>query len=153
MHDLRQRAADQLTRLHGRGHWSNVGSVPTIRKHAAAGTLFGVERDSALIGTFTLSEQKIGFYHKSWFREPDAPALYLTNMAIDPAEQRKGIARCPMKYIERIARERELRALRFDAYDAPAGAGPFYRKCAYTLVHRGTIGAVGLEYYEKAFLR
>lgn len=153
MRSLRQRAGDELTRLHGPGHWSGVGSVPTIRKHARAGTLFGVERDSVLVATFTLSERKIGFYRKGWFREPDVPALYLTNMAIDPPEQRKGIGRWTMKHIEGVARDRKLRALRFDAYDSPAGAGPFYQKCGYTLVHRGAIGAVGLEYYEKTFLR
>ena len=148
---MRQRAADELTRLHGRGHWSSVSTVPTLRKHAGARTLFAVERDGALVGTFTLSEKKIGFYHNAWFQEPHAPALYLTNMAIDPAMQRKRIGRWTMKQIDRAVRDRSLRALRFDAYDSPAGAGAFYQKCGYTLVHRGAINAVALEYYEKVY--
>jgi hypothetical protein len=39
--------------------------------------------------------------------------------------------------------------VRFDAYDALAGAGAFYQKCGYELVHNGSFNGVPLEYYEK----
>jgi len=149
VHDLRQRAADELTRLHGRGHWSGVGALPTLRAHAEANALFGVESAGALVATFTLSDRKIGFYHEDWFADPDAPAIYLTNMAVDLEHQRSGVGRWAVARIEDIGRERGARALRFDAYAGPAGASRFYEKCGCSCVHRGTVNEVDLEYFEK----
>ena len=147
--EIRLRAAEDLTARYGVGHWSGVSTLRTLKKRALEQPIFAIENDGAMVGTFTLSEKKIGFYRKSWFAQPEDPAIYLTDMAIDPAEQRKGSGRWCMKRIESIARSSGLRAVRFDAYDAPAGAGAFYRKCGYTRVHRGSIGATALEYYEK----
>ncbi len=148
--EVRAQAAEELTRRHGRGRWSTVSALRTLRKHADEGRLYGADDGGELIATFTLSEKKIAFYRKSWFAHPDDPALYLTNMAVRPENQRKGLGRWSMKQIESIGRSRGLRAVRFDSYIGPAGAGPFYRKCGYTLVHAGPLD---LEYYEKILPR
>ena len=39
-------------------------------------------------------------------------------------------------------------ALRLDAYNHPAGAGPFYAKCGYREVGHATYRGVPLSYYE-----
>ena len=146
---VRERAADDLTAQFGRGHWSTVSTVPTLRKHAAARQLYVVERKGEVVATFTLSPKKIVFYRKGWFAEPEVPALYLTNMAVHPDLQRRGIGRWIMGAIEGLAKEARCRAVRFDAYDGDAGAGEFYQKCRYRCVHRGAVGATRLQYYEK----
>jgi hypothetical protein len=51
-----------------------------------------------------------------------------------------------MQHAESLAQEWGARAVRLDAYEGPAGAGAFYQKCGYRLVHAGTLD---LEYYEK----
>lgn len=149
IHRLSRDAADALTRDFGPGHWSKVTTRKTLRKAVDLGSLYVVEADGQVAGTFRLSSTKIPFYRKSWFARPDDPAAYLRDMAIDPAHQRKGLGRAAMAAMERRARAEGLRAIRLDAYDAGAGAGAFYRKCGYTLVHQGNIGATALEYYEK----
>ena len=145
---MRLAAADDLTMRHGTGHWSTVSTLATTKKHIAA-NIVHVARTDRVVGTFTLSQRKIAFYRKAWFAFPDAASLYLTNMAVDPAFQRTGIGRAIMVQIEHLARERSCRAIRFDAYDGPAGAGRFYEKCGYTCVHRGSVNDVALEYFEK----
>lgn len=149
MRDIRVRAARVLTRDHGRGHWATVNTVRTLKKRAAEQRLWAVDEGESPIATFTLAESKIHFYRLSWFAHPEHPALYLTDMAVHPDYQRKGVGRWCMREIERIARGRAARAVRFDAYDAAAGAGPFYEKCGYTLVHRGSFRGTPLRYYEK----
>lgn len=147
---VRAEAAAALTRDHGAGHWSVVSTLRTIRKHAADGRVFAAENDGNVIGTFVLSHRKIGFYRQSWFEHPRDPACYLTDMAILPSEQRRGVGSQCMREIERLAQERELLAVRLDAYAGDAGAGAFYRKCGYRRVHCGRVRAVALEYYEKS---
>lgn len=147
--EVRAVAADDLTARFGRGHWSGASSLATLRKHARARQLHVVELEGEIVATFTLSPRKIAFYSKSWFADPDASALYLTNMAVRPDVQRRGIGRWIMGRIENLARADGCGAVRFDAYDADAGAGEFYRKCGYHCVHRGSIGGTALEYYEK----
>jgi GNAT superfamily N-acetyltransferase len=146
---VRALAAQDLTTRFGRGHWSSVSTVATLKRHALASQLHVVELDDEIVGTFTLNARKIPFYRKSWFANPDDSALYLTNMAVRPDMQRRGIGRWVMARIEELAREQRCGAVRFDAYDAPAGAGAFYQKCGYVCVHRGRIGQTALEYYEK----
>ena len=70
-------------------------------------------------------------------------------MTVRPDSQREGIGRWIMREIETLARRAKRSAIRFDAYDSPAGAGGFYVKCGYVRVHRGEIGGTALEYYEK----
>jgi hypothetical protein len=51
-----------------------------------------------------------------------------------------------MDHAEMLAAQWRADAVRLDAYQGPAGAGGFYQKCGYRLVHAGTLD---LEYYEK----
>ena len=149
IHALSSAASADLTDRFGSGHWSKVTARKTLRKAVGDRTLYVIEKGRQLVGTFRLSDKKIGFYRKAWFSWPQDPAGYLRDMAVHPAHQRRGIGRQAMKAIERHAGREGLRAVRFDAYEGGAGAGSFYRKCGYSLVQRGTINGVPLEYYEK----
>jgi GNAT superfamily N-acetyltransferase len=102
------------------------------------------------VATFTLGPKKPPFYHNGWFAEPKATAVYLSNMAVLPALQRQGIGTWCIQEAELLARVWGAHAIRLDAYQGPAGAGVFYHKCGFSLVHAGTLD---LEYYEKALDR
>jgi GNAT superfamily N-acetyltransferase len=142
-------AASDLTARFGEGHWSHVRAVETLRKYVEQGTLYLIETDAVTAGTLRLTDRKIPFYRGEWFAEPKAKTGYLLDMAIDPAYQRRGIGRLAMMLAENHARSCSLQAIRLDAYGGPAGAGAFYRKCGYRLVHRGAFNGIALEYFEK----
>jgi GNAT superfamily N-acetyltransferase len=69
-------------------------------------------------------------------------------MAVDPARERQGIGRTCLEEAERIARAWPADAIRFDAYDAKAGGGPFYRRCGYAERGRVSYRDTPLIYYE-----
>lgn len=142
-------AADDLTARFGQGHWSGVRAMETLQTHAVAGDLYVVEAASIAVGALRLTERKIGFYKQDWFARPEDPAGYLLDMAVHPAHQNRGVGRRAMQLAERVAQRAGLLAVRLDAYQGPAGAGDFYKKCGYTLVHSGEIRGIGLEYFEK----
>ncbi len=142
-------AADDLTARFGEGHWSGVRTIATLQKYAGSGTLYVIEADAIVVGTLRLTDLKIGFYRNAWFARPKDPAGYLLDMAVSPDRQHRGLGRRAMEQAERLARQGGLRAIRLDAYQGPAGAGGFYRKCGYDLVHKGEMRGVALEYFEK----
>ena len=108
-----------------------------------------IEASGIAIGALRLIDRKIPFYRGEWFADPKARAGYLLDMAIDPPHQRRAHGRAAVGAIEEIARSRGMQAVRLDAYSGPAGAGLFYLKCGYRLVHRGEFNGIGLEYFEK----
>jgi GNAT superfamily N-acetyltransferase len=79
---------------------------------------------------------------------PVSHALYLTGMAVAVAWQRQGLGRQALDDATAIARAWPAGAIRLDAWDAPAGAGPFYAACGYG--ERGRVRYRGnpLVYFE-----
>ncbi len=77
-----------------------------------------------------------------------AKPLYLVSMAVHPAAQGQGVGRKLLAGAARIATERAAGAIRLDAFDAPAGAGEFYRKCGWREMGRVTYRSSPLIYFE-----
>jgi GNAT superfamily N-acetyltransferase len=84
----------------------------------------------AIVGTLTLQTKKPWAIDAAYFT-PCTKALYLINMAVTPGRQRSGVGRALLDHAVAVARAFPAEAIRLDAYDAPAGAGEFYRKCGY----------------------
>jgi len=74
--------------------------------------------------------------------------LYLISMAVAPAMQRKGVGRGCIEAAIQTARSWPADSLVLDAFDAPGGAGPFYRKCGFREVGRGRFRGAPLIYFE-----
>jgi GNAT superfamily N-acetyltransferase len=103
---------------------------------------------AAIIGTLTLQAKKPWAIDASYFTQC-RKALYLINMAVDPDRQRSGVGRALLAEALVVARQFPADALRLDAYDAPAGAGGFYRKCGWTHVGGQPYRGVPLLYFER----
>jgi GNAT superfamily N-acetyltransferase len=136
----------------GEGHWAVVLSLSGTRERAKLGELYLIEDSGLAVATFILNRRRPGWYHDSWFADPGAKSGYLTHLAVRPESQRQGIGRYALAEAERWCRTADLAALRFDAYQGPAGAGPFYAKCGYTLRHSNKFRGVELHYYEKVVM-
>jgi GNAT superfamily N-acetyltransferase len=145
--ELRSAAARELTARHGQGHWSSEtserGAVADLR-HAQ---VWIARRRQTVVGTFRLATKKPWAIDRSYFTDCKRP-IYLTNMAVHPDFQRQGVGRSCLEHaIERV-RQWPGDAIRLDAYDAEAGAGPFYQKCGFREVGRAVYRTTPLVYYE-----
>jgi len=69
-------------------------------------------------------------------------------MAVGPDDQGKGLGKLCIEEACRVARKWPSDALRLDAWDAEAGAGPFYQKCGFREVGRATYRNAPLIYFE-----
>jgi ribosomal protein S18 acetylase RimI-like enzyme len=146
--DLRSAAADQLTADFGQGHWSSHASEAGVLRDLEGATVLVARDRGKIIATLTLQTKKPWAIDLAYFT-PCTTALYLTNMAVHPRRQRRGIGRALMAEASRLARELPAGAIRLDAYDADAGAGGFYRRCGYRRTGRKIYRGVPLVYFER----
>lgn len=147
---LRNGAAASLAARFGPGPWSPPSRVAGVRLGTVPGRscVRVGRRDGSVVSALRLQARKPWAIDVTWFSSAARP-LYLTDMVVDPAHQRMGLGRAALDDATRTALAWPADAIRLDAWDADAGAGPFYERCGYTergrVVYRGT----PLIYYEK----
>jgi GNAT superfamily N-acetyltransferase len=144
---LHTEVAAYLTEVHGRGPWSNETTEKGVLFAIRNSRVFVARRRGRIIATLRLAAKKPWAIDRSYFSRSSKP-LYLLAMAIAPDVQRRGIGRKCLDEASRIARAWPADAIRLDAYDAAAGAGPFYARCGFTEVGRATYRNCPLIYYE-----
>lgn len=143
--------ADRLTRDYGEGHWSRIPSERAVLQALRTSRVFVVRDNTGILATLRLATKKPWAIDRQYFTDVPRP-LYLLAMAVQPGFQRQGVGRRCLEEVERIARAWPGDSIRLDAYDAPAGAGPFYAKCGFREVGRATYRNTPLVYYERLLL-
>lgn len=130
---LRNAAADDLTRRYGQGHWSSILTERAVLRDLArprfSRTIIAREGNK-IVATLCLQTKKPWAIDVTYFT-PAKKALYLVGMAVHPECQGKGVGRLLLKNAENISRSWPSDAIRLDAWDSAAGAGPFYARCGF----------------------
>ena len=145
---LRGRAARDLTARFGPGHWSGETTASGVLAGMMDSRVFIARGGPDVVATFRVSTVKPWAMLEAAFT-PCSQPLYLTDMAVLPDLQRRGIGRRCLDRAVRCARQWPADAIRLDAYDTDAGAGVFYEKCGFREVVRLVHRDVPLVYYER----
>jgi len=141
-------AADRLTIQYGTGHWSKHTTDRGVKWLMRQGKVYVVKDERRVIATLTLTPRKPWAIDTAHFA-PVTKAIYVLSMAVAPECQGMGIGSACVEQAMALCRQWPADAVRLDAYDAPAGAGPFYRKCDFREVDRVTYRTVPLIYFER----
>lgn len=146
---MREAANERLRQDFGDGFW--VGK-PTERAALSDTRSRDVDvyiaRDRGrLIASLALQWKKPWSIDRA-FLAPGRKPLFLTRMVVDPQYQRQGIGRQCLDEARRIAKERNAGSICLDAFDCPAGAGPFYAKCGFREIGRAAYRTIPHIYYE-----
>jgi GNAT superfamily N-acetyltransferase len=144
---VRIAAADRLTRDFGDGHWSSHTNEAAVLRDLKASRVLVARSGRKVVGTLTLQTKKPWAIDVAYFT-PCRKAIYLINMAVLPERQRTGVGRALLDEALDVARGIPADAIRLDAYDGPAGAGDFYRKCGYAPRSGKVYRGVPLLYFE-----
>jgi len=144
---LQNAAAGPLTARFGAGHWSSLVTergATLAQRHARVRVGRSGKR---ILTVLRLATKKPWAIDVSYFTPVKRP-VYLTGMAVSVAHQGQGLGVQALEDACAIARSWPADAIRLDAYDSPAGAGDFYRKCGFK--ERGRVEYRGdpLVYYE-----
>lgn len=146
--DLHNAVADALTATHGVGPWSGQQTERGIEYSMKIGRVVVARERGRIVATLRLGTRKPWAIDTTYFTPVKRP-LYLTDMAVLPARQRRGIGRSILEDAVRIAREWPADAIRLDAWDAEAGAGAFYAKCGFAERGHVTYRVNPLVYFER----
>ncbi|RPI26980.1 MAG: GNAT family N-acetyltransferase [Acidobacteria bacterium] len=144
---LHTAVADHLTAQHGRGPWSSRASEKGVLHAMRTSRVFVAREGAEIVATLCLATKKPWAIDTRYFAACRRP-LYLLSMAVTPARQRQGIGRWCIEEAKRVAKAWPAEAIRLDAYDAGAGAGPFYARCGCSEVGRVIYRNTPLVYYE-----
>lgn len=144
---LQNAAAGALTARYGEGHWSAL----VTERGVAAGmrhSRLRIGKSARRIYTFLrLATRKPWAIDTTYFTAVARP-LYLTGMAVSVAHQGGGLGRQALEDARRACASWPADAIRLDAYDAAAGAGPFYARYGFEERGRVTYKGNPLVYYE-----
>jgi predicted N-acetyltransferase YhbS len=145
--ELRTSVAEHLTRQFGKGHWSSCVTEKSVLRTINTSRVLVARNNGEIIGTLRLATKKPWAIDLSYFKSVSR-ALYLHDMAVTPDRQRRGIGRQLVEEAKAVAQAWPSEAIRLDAYDSDAGAGPFYAKCGFFEVGRKSYRGVPLVYFE-----
>jgi GNAT superfamily N-acetyltransferase len=138
--------ADQARRF-GNERWSTTINEKSIARGMKSSRVLIAARPERMVGTLRMETKKPWAIDLTYFT-PAASAVYLHDVDVDPRIQRSGVGRRLIEHAKAVARDWPVDAIRLDAYDGPAGAGPFYEKCGFTEVGRKVYRGVPLVYFE-----
>jgi GNAT superfamily N-acetyltransferase len=144
---LHNAAAGALTARFGEGHWSSLVTergTAASQRHACVRVGKSGKR---ILTVLRLATKKPWAIDVSYFSPVKRP-LYLTGMSVAVTHQGQGLGRLALEDAIAVAREWPADAIRLDAYDGDAGAGPFYAKCGFLDRGRAVYKRDPLVYYE-----
>jgi GNAT superfamily N-acetyltransferase len=142
--------ADDLSPLYTRGIWSSMGTEKSVLyelRRPKFVKILVARRGVAIVGKLRLATKKPWAIDTKYFSPVERP-LYLTSMSVAPDMRGKGIGRQLLQEAATVARAWPGDAIRLDALQGDAGAGPFYAKSGYREVGRVTYKTSPLIYFE-----
>jgi GNAT superfamily N-acetyltransferase len=139
--------AGTLTVQYGTGHWSHGSTDRGVLSMMRTARVYVATQHDRAVATFALTTKKPWAIDTAYFAPAPRP-LYLLSMAVDPSHQGRGIGSLCVEHAKSLCRSWPADAIRLDAYDADAGAGPFYAKCGFREVGRVVYRKVPLTYFE-----
>jgi GNAT superfamily N-acetyltransferase len=144
---VRNAAAGHLTQVHGAGSWSGSITERGVLRGINTSRVLVAHDGDEIVGTLRLATRKPWAIDTTCFASVERP-VYLVDMAVAPHAQRRGIGRQLLQAAVQTAEGWKMQAIRLDAYDHAAGAGPFYAKCGFAEVGRTTYRTTPLVYYQ-----
>ena len=148
--DLHNEVAELLTREHGKGHWSSRTSEKGVLWSLRISRVYVARsrgKAGSIVGTFALQTRKPWAIDVSYFTPVPRP-LYLVALAVAPRLQSRGLGRRLLAAAVAEAKSWPADAIRLDAYDTPAGAGPFYASAGFRERGRVKYKGTPLRYFE-----
>jgi GNAT superfamily N-acetyltransferase len=144
---LRTAVAKDMTLRFGEGEWSAAPSEAAVLRQLRASRVLVARQREQIVGNLRLITAMPWAFDSSAFTRVST-ALYVLGLAVSPDAQGQGIGSQLMQAARDATITWPAEALWLDAYDHPAGAGAFYRRCGFREVGTTHFGKIPLRYFE-----
>jgi len=122
---------DMRDRL-GLTHWAPAYPRGLFEEHTEKGLVYSVEvRGGEPVATFTAGCDAPHYLDLSLWPNGAEPSFYLSQLAVSPKLQGRGIGRACIAAVERLALEHGCRSIRLDAAEAHAELLDWYLDLGY----------------------
>jgi GNAT superfamily N-acetyltransferase len=148
LHTLLVTCGKHMHETLGFTHWDPYLPLDEFIRVSAGHDLYGVYDAETLIATFSTGTTPRPYYDITLWENPQAKALYLGRFGVLPQYQHHGIGGWCMAQVDRLAREMDCAAVRFDATASHSVLLAFYDKLGYQrrgIIHRGWGDLVAFE--------
>jgi len=145
--ELRLAVDAEQQRRFGNNRWTTTITEKSIARGLKSSRVLIARRGRRIVATLRMEMKKPWATDLGYFT-PVVKAIYLHDVDVSPPLQRSGVGRRLIERAKAVARAWPVDAIRVDAYDGAAGAGPFYGKCGFTELGRTVYRSVPLVYYE-----
>jgi ribosomal protein S18 acetylase RimI-like enzyme len=118
-------------------HWLDYYTKEMISKKIQQQEVYLLSENATPIATISVDQNPVPYYTNkelSAFAEKNAPALYLSTLAVEPSFHGRGIASYLLLMTEQIAKKRNIHYLRFDCRAEYQQLVSFYKKRGFAVV-------------------
>lgn len=131
-------------------HWNNPYPRELLEKRIDKGTVYKVNSNDQMIGSFMLEEEYPQPYINA-INMDNVPFRYLTRLAVMPNTQSKGIGSKTLKQAEEIAKSQGAKIMRLDLLSEYPQLEQFYIKNGYKRIGIGKTRHFTVIFMEKEF--
>ena len=148
---MRTLSSLDLTRMLGPGHWSGPSRIQSIRERIDSPdpvrlqkrTLYVATRFAQAVGSVGVTTFPPGFWKRTLWSEGNETGLGVFALVVFPQLTGQGIGSFLMRNVEGLAKDRQIRYVRLDAYADNPISQSFYERAGYE--NRGTVNVRGVE--------
>lgn len=112
-------------------HWYPYASLEKFKEKVKYSDVYCVFENEKMVATFSLSTTPRDYYKLSMWQDQNAKAIYLGNLGILPELQGKGLGKWCLNEVEKIAKEMNCKAIRFDCVEKHPWLSNFYEKLGF----------------------
>ena len=134
-------------------HWINAYPKNIIQKMISYKDVYLILLNDTPVGTITTSDIPHSYYieedKKYWEESNSKKVIYLSGLAVLPEYHNKGIASRLIEYIEKIAKSKGIKYIRFDAVGYYKKLIKFYTNRGYKIVGNRIVNNLSTYFFEK----
>ncbi|MBI2356932.1 GNAT family N-acetyltransferase [Candidatus Dojkabacteria bacterium] len=137
VYKLVRASAEWIKKEYGYTHWEEYYTYEKVEQNFKKGDVYGLYIGNRLLATFSVGYKYPVYYAEedlAHFEDPKAQAYYLTTLCVSPQHHGKGYAKSLIKHLEKLALEKGVKYIRFDAKGEYTELIEFYKRLDYKIV-------------------
>ena len=131
VHEILRACGEDMAQRLGLNHWTPPYPRHLLRRDARRDAVYLVTDQEDPVATFTLGQTAPGYYKKTLWAAPHAPAAYISRVAVSPRLQGNGLGAWCMKQSHKLALETGALAMRLDVFQPHSSAIAFYQRFGF----------------------